>query len=187
MNKEKLEALIDYVVNNLDYDYETGLFIRTCDVIMKHNSRTICKAGDIAGCLKDGYIYIHIKGKTYAAHKLAWLWCTGNFPADRYDIDHINRIKHDNRFENLRLATRSQNMQYAGNRITNTSGYKGVSWQKARKLWQSCICINGSTKYLGCYDTAEKAAKAYDKAALKRDPEFAYINFESSRTTFNKV
>jgi len=90
------------------------------------------------------------------------------------EIDHINGDKLDNRRENLRSATRSQNMMNSGKPKNNTSGHKGVSWH--RNKWEARIIINGKKKHLGCFEDKEEAAKAYKEAAEKYFGEFATNN-----------
>jgi hypothetical protein len=93
------------------------------------------------------------------------------------DIDHINGRRDDNRWENLRQATRSQNL---GNRCGNkkaSSGFKGVSHDKARDKWDSRIGYgNGKTMWLGLFDTEIEAARAYNQAAYLLHGEFAKLN-----------
>lgn len=87
------------------------------------------KPGEIAGAVNDrGYIKIKIGGKHIPAHRLAFLWMTGQEPTDQ--VDHINGIRSDNRWGNLRLATPSQNQWNKGPQWNNTSGYRGVSYDK---------------------------------------------------------
>ncbi|MDA6684686.1 HNH endonuclease signature motif containing protein [Escherichia coli] len=74
----------------------------------------------------DGYLMIMINGKAYPAHRLAWLIVYGTMP-DGF-IDHINRVRTDNRISNLRLVTHSENMQNRKIQKNNKSGYRGVSW-----------------------------------------------------------
>jgi len=92
-----------------------------------------------------------------------------------YDTDHINRNKLDNRRENLRFATRSQNN--ANQRINsyNTSGYKGVSWNKSLKLWMAYIKVNGK-RYVKYSKNKEEAAKKYNEMAKEYFGEFARLN-----------
>lgn len=87
--------------------------------------------------------------------------------------DHINMNKLDNRRENLRIATHSQNGQNQGLRPDNTSGFKGVSWYKKTSKWTASIYIYGRRKYLGYFDTPELAHAAYCKAAKELHGEFA--------------
>lgn len=89
--------------------------------------------------------------------------------------DHINRDTLDNRRENLRKATKSQNNQNAKRLEKNTSGYKGVYWAKDRDCWRARITLN-----LGSFTTPEEAARAYDRTAIERHGEFAALNFPRS-------
>lgn len=92
------------------------------------------------------------------------------------NVDHINRIRKDDRLENLRLCTQSENMANTGLRSNNTSGFMGVSYHKQNKLWRSYININGKRTRLGLYKDVEEAAKAYDEAAIRLHGEFAVTN-----------
>ena len=89
--------------------------------------------------------------------------------------DHINHNTLDNREENLRVCTNSQNLMSRGKQSNNTSGYKGVG--KKGKMWGAQIKINGKYKFLGTWHTPEEAAIAYDTAARIIHGEFAYQNF----------
>jgi hypothetical protein len=93
------------------------------------------------------------------------------------DTDHINGDKLYNRHVNLRVCNRSQNMANCKTRNTNTSGYKGVCWDKANSKWQVHITINGKAYKLGRFSSLLDAAHAYDQAALERQGDFAKTNF----------
>lgn len=132
----------------------------------------IATAGSEAGHIdRDSYRKIRIDGLAYTAGHLAWLWMTGNWPTG--DIDHKNRSRHDNRWSNLRVGTRSQNIHNAGLRKTNKSGFRGVSWSKEAGKWYASIKVMGKGKNLGFYDTAEAAHQAYMIAANKFFDSFA--------------
>lgn len=93
------------------------------------------------------------------------------------ETDHRNGNGLDNQRANLRLATRSQNMGNGGNRANNTSGYKGAHWRADTGRWRALITVEYRRIYLGYFDSAEDAARAYDAAARDLFGEFAALNF----------
>lgn len=92
---------------------------------------------------------------------------------DKKDVDHINMDHLDNRKENLRICTRSENMRNRGKNKNNKSGYKGVSWFARDSKWVAGIKHNGKRKYLGLFDDPALAHEAYKKVALELHGEFA--------------
>lgn len=149
------------------YDYKDG------QLIFKIKIGSQGKIGKIVGC-KDsrGYIVTTIKRKQYNVHRLIWIWHNGDI-VDGIEIDHINRIKSDNKIENLRLATTSQNQFNTIKSKDNTSGYKGVGWHKSENKWRARISINKKRIDLGHYSSAEEAHNAYMIAAKIYHKEFA--------------
>lgn len=126
----------------------------------KKRLATRIRIGDVAGnvCKTQNYRIIGIYGKTYRSCRLAFLYMLGYFP--EHDAEHRNRIRQDDRWENLREATRSCNMRNTGNLNTNTSGVKGIDWHKALKKWRSRIFVIGKEKPLGCYKDFSEAVLA---------------------------
>ena len=89
-----------------------------------------------------------------------------NKPSVGFEIDHINRNKLDNRKENLRIVTRSQNQMNRVIQKNNTSGYKGITWNQKRKKWQAQIMVNYKCIILGCFVEIKYAIIARKKAEL---------------------
>lgn len=116
-------------------------------------------AGRVVGTTPDGtrlnrYSATKIHGKHYCVHKLIYLWHIGEWPEQ---LDHINRDTSDNRIENLRLADSFQNMRNRNLFANNTSGCKGVSWNKHAKKWYTWISVAGKIKCLGYFKDFELA------------------------------
>lgn len=139
----------------LRYEKDTGYFVWLISPSSK------AKIGGVAGTINNrGYVQISIKRKLYLAHRLAWLYNYGEFPAN--EMDHINRIKSDNRLENLRAVTHQQNAFNVGAHKDSSSKYVGVS--RYRNKFQAHIVLNGKTNYLGLFPNEEMAHKAYQRA-----------------------
>lgn len=120
---------------------------------------------------KDGYKYGCVFGRKYRSHRIIWMIMTGSTPKEQ--IDHINCIKIDNRWSNLREATCSENMRNKRIQPRNTSGYKGAYLHKASGKWISRITINKNVIYLGQYDCPIDAHNAYIEAAKIHHKEYA--------------
>jgi hypothetical protein len=161
---------IDVIKEFLSYDVETGEFYRAKTT--SFNAQKGMKAGYPDA---RGYVRICIKNKKYLAHRLAWVYMTGEDPGN-LEVDHINRNKSDNRFENLRLVSDCANSINCGMRNNNTSGFRGVYWDKQMKKWASQIRHKGRKISLGYHKNIEDARDAYDKAALEIHGEYAITN-----------
>jgi hypothetical protein len=111
------------------------------------------------------------------------LFHNGFFPT--IHLDHINGVKDDNRIDNLRLATCSQNQANTQKKIGFSSRFKGVNWHKKAKKWVAQINVNGKKKYLGCFHEEDTAAQRYNEAAVKQFGEFALINKTNNNGTTN--
>jgi hypothetical protein len=120
-----------------------------------------------------GYVKINVCGWPRRAHRIAWLMATGEWPPDGTDIDHVNRNRSDNRWSNLRLASRSQNMGNSPAHRDGSSGVKGLTWLSRRQKWQVRICVQGKRKTLGYFASKEQAALVYRRAAQAAFGEFA--------------
>jgi hypothetical protein len=108
----------------------------------------------------NGYLKIGIDNKEYLAHRLMWLYVYGEFP--KTNIDHIDRCRSNNSILNLRLATPKQNAENMFRTSTNTSGYRGVHFNKRlqSKPWSANIMHNKKTIHIGYFQTAEEASIA---------------------------
>lgn len=151
----------------LSYDPETGLFTR----LIKYKRRSKHRPQAVGRLSQQGYVEINVDQKRYKAHRLAWLYMTGAWPIK--SIDHRDQVKDNNRWANLREATKAQNMQNCGVISSNTSGVRGVYWNKAAKKWQAYIKVDKQYTYLGLHETIESAAICRRAAELKLHKEFA--------------
>lgn len=172
-------TLGDWIKSLLEYNPNTGEFFWIRSV------SPVVSVGDRAGSVySNGYRYVQIYGEDYRAGRLAWFFMTGEDPAEF--VDHINRIRDDDRFENLRKATNSQNQANAW-WSTNTSGFKGVSWQPSRNKWIAQITVDGNRKNLGRYQTRVEAAKAYNRVAIEAWGEFADVMSDEEIEALDKA
>jgi len=125
------------------------------------------KAG---GLHRHGYMNIQINKKKYKTHRLVFLYHYGYLPKE---IDHIDNDKTNNNIDNLRPATRSENMKNMGFHSKNKSGAKGVSWHKASNRWTVQLMVNNKKKYFGIYKDIELADLVAQEARNKYHKEFA--------------
>jgi hypothetical protein len=155
----------------LSYDPATGIFRWRVD------ASNCARSGSIAGAKYRGrgHRQVQYKRRQYYLHRLAWAFMTGEYPD--FEIDHINQEKADNRFCNLRPATRGQNNANRPVQANNAHGFKGVCFVKARGKYIAQINFNKKLIRLGHFTDAESAARAYDKAAVELFGEFACLNF----------
>ena len=98
-------------------------------------------------------------------------------PDNKPTVDHINGDRSDNRVENLRWATYSENSRNRKKLENVSSDYIGVCWDESRYKWKASIHINGKTINIGRYDSEVEAAKAFDREACKRNSVFTKLNF----------
>jgi hypothetical protein len=119
----------------------------------------------------SGYWHVGVDGDEYKAHRLAWLFVHGEWPAGR--LDHENGDTADNRIANLRPVTHSQNIANSRLRRDSTSGFKGVSFYTSAGKWGANINKDGRRHYLGLFNTPEEAHAAYCEAACELHGEFA--------------
>ena len=126
--------------------------------------------------IKHGYLMVMVNGKSINAAKLAWIMMTGKAPPRGTEIDHINRNKKDCRWENLRLATRSENLQNQAVTVRNKSGYKGVSFNKLSNSWTVNISKEHFALTFRNFKDKHEAALVYNILARKYHGDFAVLN-----------
>jgi hypothetical protein len=142
-----------------DYNPETGEYT---------SKRTKKQMGTMT---HHGYLRTTIKGKRYFIHKLIWLWMTGEYPSDMI-VDHIDRNRLNNCWDNLRLCNKAQN---AWNRLQGMSvvGFKGVyKTTKGPNFFSQIMCC-GESIYLGTFPTAKEASDAYQLKAAELFGEYS--------------
>lgn len=136
------------------------------------------KLGAVAGTIKhNGYIAIRVNLKSYGAHRLAWLYVTGEWP--EFQIDHKNGVRTDNRFSNLRGATQAENARNAPASKNSSTGIKGIS--PAGSRFRAQIRIGKRKLHLGYFSTKEEAAKAYVAATNEQHGDFAFSKSRETR------
>lgn len=154
----------EYLQKILRYDPYTGYFFW-------NKARKGIRVDSIAGCKdRDNYTVIMLDKVNYFAHRLAWFYMTGGWPVA--DVDHIDLNPDNNKWTNLREATRGQNMQNGRLKANNSSGYKGVSFHRQTGKFRAYIHENGKQKYLGLFLTAAEASEEYKKAAKETYGKF---------------
>jgi outer membrane protein assembly factor BamB len=151
----------------LRYDSETGEFY------WRVRLSRASQIGSVAGTVSLRYRCIRIDGRNYTAHQLAWFYVTGEWAISL--IDHRDGDPINNRWDNLRLATRSENSANRRRNRNNTSGFKGVIWDRRHGGWLARSGKDRRTYYLGRYPTAEEAHAAYTAKARELFGAFARV------------
>jgi hypothetical protein len=154
----------------LNYEPTTGMFTWK----PRPNLPSFKRINEPAGFRKDNYIVIKIGNKSYPAHRLAWLYMTGELPPASMLIDHKNGKRDDNRWDNLRLATPVQNSMNRAVPRNNTSGHIGVTreFKTGEERWRAKINFNGLRRDLGHYATIDEAIAARRAAEAKLHGEW---------------
>lgn len=144
------------------------------NLIRKVRTARCTKIGDVAGSFQgsSGYFRVRIEEKDYQVHRLIFLYHHG-YLTEGLHIDHIDGNPGNNRIENLREVTRSQNLMNSKIRSDNKSGVKGVYWNKEKRKWKTTVKMNGKEIFLGYHDFKEEAAAAAKAAREKYHGEYA--------------
>jgi hypothetical protein len=154
----------------VSYDPDTGVL--TWKALLSSKSRA--RIGEPVGKIDNGYLRFKFMDVRLSGHRAAWILMTGAFCST--EIDHKDVNPSNNKWSNLRQATRSQNKANMGPPKTNTSGVKGVRYEKDRRKWLATIRSKekfGGPKFLGRFATKEEATLAYQNAADACFGEFA--------------
>lgn len=134
-----------FVKQILDYNPESGVFY------WRVRRKNYVVIGDIAGQknIKSNYWQLTINGNSYQAHRVAWLYMTGEWPSDQ--IDHKDHVRHNNRWSNLRLVSNATNARNRSLCKLNTSNACGVNWHKKSNKWRAYIRRNEVNEHLGYF------------------------------------
>ena len=162
----------------LHYDPETGVWRRNRKYISRGRKSLIYL--QIAGCINkhNDYRYIRVDDIPYGSSRLAHLYMVGYFP--EYQMDHINRIRNDDRWCNLRHVSASCNNKNMGIRSTNTSGITGVYFHKRKNTWTVAIHSNGKKFNFNCCKNFNDAVKIRWEAEKK----YNYPNCNSTSSAY---
>lgn len=167
----------DELKHLLSYNPSTGEFRR------RVARRGMARRGSIAGSPdKKGYLRIYIRGRTYKAHRLAWLYVTGRWPAGL--IDHKDGNPANNRLSNLRVVTNAQNGHNRAptlGRVGLKGVYHEVRVRSTSRPWRARITVNGRLRNLGTYHSKNAAVRAYNRAAKQLYGEYARENVVAER------
>ncbi len=162
----------EYLKSILHYNPDSGKF--TNKITRSSGAIKDSISGSVNG---NGYRNVVINSKIYLAHRLAWLYVYGYFPEG--EIDHINRLKDDNRIENLREISRSCNVKNQGLSKSNKSGVKGVFQRNGRKGWLVSMRVNNKQEIF--------YFKNFDEAVKKRfelEIKYNYLDCATESTAY---
>lgn len=154
-----MTTFLEEVREKFTYDPATGHLTRK---VKCGKWRAGARVGSTDG---KGHRQVRFQGKLYLEHRLIWLLVHGEWPAA--ELDHINRVRDDNRLCNLRECSHSQNMKNQGRKNTNSSGHTGVSFYKPHGKYVAYITCDGQRKHLGYFEALEDAIAA--RAAAERN------------------
>ena len=154
------------------FNYEAG------NLVWKEDRGPNKVSGRVAGSRrKDGYIQVRVRGTLYLAHRLIFLWHYGFLPKT---IDHVDRDPSNNLVDNLRECTVSENAWNSKTPSTNTSGFKGVSWNSTERKWRVDVCHRGQKNFGGYHKTRDAANEVAIALREKLHGEFCRHSEEKS-------
>lgn len=152
----------------LSYDPETGVFTRRVRTAQRHQIGSRADFVITTGT-QAGYRRVSIDSQRFQAHRIAWLYVNGDWPA--HQIDHLNCDRGDNRIENLRDVSHAVNMQNRRTpRADNVNDCLGVVLMRSNGKWRARLQLNGKGRHIGVYETKEAAHAAYVNAKRQLHP-----------------
>lgn len=174
---------LDWLKERLSYDPLTGLLTWKVRPVLSSSDKTFNKkyAGKTAGSLRpSGYVVVcfHVAGRDLPvkANRIIMSFEMGWLLSEDEIVDHEDRVRSNNKLINLRYCGVGDNSKNVSISKRNTSGFKGVFWHNGAGRWMSQIKSDGKLKYLGLFESKEKAALAYDEAAVLLHGSFASTN-----------
>lgn len=120
------------------------------------------------------YQYVRLNGRNYSVHRVAWLLMTGSFPGKGMEVDHINRKRDDNRWSNLRVVTKAQNMRNRSTNKNNSTGVRGISIDNGK--YRVRIQVDGKSKSIGNFFSMGDAESARREAEKTYFKEYARVD-----------
>lgn len=166
--KHKLQerVKVEYLRENFQYNPVTGYVFRLKKIRGFDGKDIVGGKHVLSGVNSKGYMTAKVLGKAYPLHQIAWYMHYGSMPERPMEIDHINRIKTDNRICNLRATTKRMNNK--NKNFKPKHGELGITWRKDVKRFVVKRRVNGKTVHAGFFekhqlDEAKKAARSLDK------------------------
>jgi len=155
LTQERLKEL-------LSYDPDSGEFIRLISLSNRSTTESVINNKN-----SHGYTYICVDSKKYSAHRLACLYMDGRWPKEQ--VDHINHIRDDNRWVNIRKVSHSENLKNQKIHSHNTSGIMGVCWDKQYNKWRVRLQDKKKTVFLGLFVDFFEACCVRKQAEIRHD------------------
>ena len=172
---------LDLLNKCFTYNEITGEFIK----VMKFNWKgdlIKCKPKVVQTLNSYGYYQVNFKNKVYLVHRLICYIMNGEYPDRDVDVDHINGVRTDNRWVNIRLVDRGENLKNVGMRSDNTTGIKGVHYEKSSGKYFTFIYHNSKRVVLGRFNTIDEANEVRNKALS----EYCYHDNHGKRDGWRK-